>query len=247
MNILSVRNLSIDYRSSFGTVCAVKNVSFDVKKGETFTIVGRSGGGKSSIASAIMDLTTIDGGEIKSGEIFYKGQDLLKMSQAEKRAVKGKEISMIFQDPNSYLNPLIKAGRQIEESFIVCHPKASKSEIAQKIEETLERVELKDVDRIYNSYPHRLSGGQKQRILTAMAIINNPQLLIADEPTTGLDADVQKKILDLIKGLKVSLGLTVIMITHNMKVAQAYSDTVVEIKEGQLNVPQTLNSCSFHP
>jgi ABC-type dipeptide/oligopeptide/nickel transport system ATPase component len=234
MIILSIRNLSVDYQASFGKVYAVKNVSFDAQKGKTLTIVGQSGGGKSTIASAIMGLTEIDGGNISSGEIFYLSADLLKMKEEERRALKGKKISMIFQDPNSYLNPVMKAGGQIAENFKIYNPKAKKDEVIKKVEETLRKVDLRDFWRIYNSYPHQLSGGQKQRVLTAMAIINEPEILIADEPTAGLDADIQKQILDLIKELKISLGLTVIMIIHNLKAAEEYSDKIIEIKNGEI-------------
>ncbi|MCL2799339.1 MAG: ABC transporter ATP-binding protein [Endomicrobia bacterium] len=232
--ILEIKNLSIEYKTSSATVEAVKNVSFDVKKGETFVIVGRSGSGKSTLACALMDLTEIDGGKIKSGNIFYRGKDLLKMPFEEKRVLKGAKISMIFQDPQSYLNPVVKVGKQISESFTVHNPQASKDEIKKRVSEALKKVKLDDTERIFNSYPHQLSGGQKQRILISMAIMNNPEILIADEPTTGLDASIQKQILDLISELKNTLGLTLIMITHNMRIARKYSDTMAVMHNGEI-------------
>ncbi len=234
MAVLSVKNLNIEYKAAFGIVKAVKNVSFDIEKGETFVIVGRSGSGKSTVASALMDLTEIDGGYINSGSIIYGGADMTKMTFDEKRAIKGKKISMIFQDPQSYLNPVIKAGRQIDEAFSVHNPRAGKEEVRKKTKEVLEKVHLEDFDRIYNSYPHQLSGGQKQRILIAMAIMNSPEILIADEPTTGLDAAVQKQILDLLEELKTSLGLTLIMITHNIKIAAKYADRAAVMHDGEI-------------
>lgn len=234
MNILSVKNLNVEYNVASGTVYAVKNVSFDVEKGESFIIVGRSGSGKSTVASAIMDLTEIDGGKAESGQIIYKGADMREMSFEEKRKMKGKKISMVFQDPQSYLNPVIKVGKQISESYTAHNPGAPKEEINKKVKEILHKVQLDDTERILNSYPHQLSGGQKQRVLIGMAIINNPELLIADEPTTGLDAAVQKQILDLIHELKKSLGLTIIMITHNMKIAKKYSDKVAVMHNGEI-------------
>lgn len=232
--ILSVKNLSIDYKASFGIVNAVKNVSFDVKKGESFVIVGRSGSGKSTVASAIMDLTEIDGGRTKSGSIIFEGQDILRMSFDKKRAIRGKKISMIFQDPQSYLNPVIRVGKQIFEAYEAHNPDASADDIRKKAVEVLKMVKLEDTERIFNSYPHQLSGGQKQRILIAMAIINDPDILIADEPTTGLDASIQKQILDLIAELKNSMGLTLVMITHNMRIAKKYSDTIAVMHNGKI-------------
>ena len=192
MIILSVKNLTVEYKTSFGIVRAADNVSFDVNKGESFVIVGPSGSGKSTVVNAVMGLTDIDGGQIKSGSILYKDKNLLAISAKEKQEIRGKNIAMIFQDPQSYLNPVIKAGKQLAEAFEVHNPKAKKEEVLFRVKEVLNKVELNDFDRIYNSYPHQLSGGQKQRILIAMAIINNPEILIADEPTTGLDAMLQK-------------------------------------------------------
>ncbi|MDR2426979.1 MAG: ABC transporter ATP-binding protein [Endomicrobium sp.] len=234
MAILSVKNLSVDYKASFGIVNAIKNVSFDVEKGESFVIVGRSGSGKSTAASAIMDLTEFDGGEIKSGNIIYDGKDLLKLSFGKKRRIRGKKISMIFQDPQSYLNPVIRIGKQIFEAYETHNPGALKGEIRRKSEEVLKKVKLEDSARIFDSYPHQLSGGQKQRILIAMAIVNNPEILIADEPTTGLDAAVQKQILELIMELKNGMGLTLIMITHNMLIAKKYSDKLAVMHNGEI-------------
>jgi ABC-type dipeptide/oligopeptide/nickel transport system ATPase component len=232
--ILSVKNLSIDYKASFGVVCAVKDVSFDVVKGESFVIVGRSGSGKSTVASAVMDLTEIDGGRTKSGEIIFEGMDLLKINFDEKRKIRGKKISMIFQDPQSYLNPVVRVGKQIFEAYEVHNSGVSGQELRKRAEEALKTVNLTDTERILNSYPHQLSGGQKQRILIATAIINSPDILIADEPTTGLDASVQKQILDLISELKNSMGLTLIMITHNMRIAKKYSDSIAVMHNGEI-------------
>ena len=235
MIMLSVKKLSVEYKVSYGVIKAVKNISFNVKKGETLAVVGRSGSGKSTVASAIIGLTDIDGGIIKSGSVIYDKKDLLKLPFEEKRKIRGNKISMIFQDPQSYLNPVMKVGRQIEEAFTAHNPKASREEIKAKVIEVLKKVNLTDdAKRILDSYPHRLSGGQKQRILIAMAIINNPEILIADEPTTGLDAAVQKQVLDLLKELKEKLGLTMIIITHNMKVAQKYSDTLAVMHDGEI-------------
>lgn len=234
MVILSVKDLSIDYKASFGIVNAVKNVSFDVTKGESFVIVGRSGSGKSTVASAIMDLTEIDGGRTKSGSIIFDGQDILQMSFDKKRTIKGKKISMVFQDPQSYLNPVIRIGKQIFEAYEVHNPKASSDEVRKRSAEVLKKVNLEDSERIFKSYPHQLSGGQKQRILIAMATINEPEILIADEPTTGLDASIQKQILDLIADLKNSMGLTLIMITHNMRIAKRYSDKIAVMHDGEI-------------
>ena len=230
MTIISVKNLSVSYK----TTEAVKNAFFDIQKGESFVIVGRSGSGKSTVANAVMGLTKIDGGQITGGSIIYKDTNLLTLPENKKREIRGKSVAMIFQDPQSYLNPVMKVGKQLAESFQTHNPKAANTEVLAKAKETLKKVGLDEFDRIYNSYPHQLSGGQKQRILIAIAIINDPEILIADEPTTGLDAMLQKQILDLIVQLKNTLGLTLIMITHNMKVAQKYSDTVAVMHDGEI-------------
>lgn len=232
MAILSVKNLSIDYKASYGIVHAVKNVGFDIMKGESFAITGRSGSGKSSVASALMDLTSIDGGRIISGGVFYKGRDLFKMTLEEKRKIRGKNISMVFQDPQSYLNPVIRTGKQLSEAYKAHNPRACADEACEKAAEALRKVHLEDAERILASYPHQLSGGQKQRILIAMAIMNEPEILIADEPTTGLDAAVEKQILELIAKLKESMGLTLIMITHNMRIARKYCAMMAVMHEG---------------
>ncbi|MDR1941916.1 MAG: ABC transporter ATP-binding protein [Endomicrobium sp.] len=245
--ILSAQNLSVAYKTDSGVVKAVNGVSFDVAKGESFVIVGRSGSGKSTVVSAIMGLTDMDGGKVLSGKIMYGGKNLLSMPFDERRILYGKKISVVFQDPQSYLNPVIKVGRQIEEAVVVHNRGISKKDLSSIVNETLKKVKLDDLQRIANSYPHQLSGGQKQRILIAMAIINSPQLLIADEPTTGLDAAAQKQILDLIEELKQKLGLTLIMITHNMKVAKKYSDKIAVMHNGEITESASVKEIFENP
>jgi len=234
MKILEIKNLSVEYYRNKQVIPAVRDVSIDIEAGETLAIVGESGSGKSTLAMAMMGLIFSYEGRITSGQIIYKDKNLLKNSPADWQNIRGKEISIVFQDPQSSLNPVIKAGEQILEAKMIHSPTESFQELKEAVASSLKDVSFDDVSRIYNSYPHQLSGGQRQRIALAMAIINRPKILIADEPTTALDVTIQKEILDLIDKLKNEFSLTVIFITHNLALAYERCSRIAVMKEGKI-------------
>lgn len=228
--ILSVKNLFVGYYVNAKYQEVLKNINLDIKEATTCAIVGQSGSGKSTLALSLMGLISIDNGKIKSGSITFQNKDLI--SNISK--IRGKDISIVLQDPHSYLNPVITAGKQVLEALEVYNNNLSKEEKISRIKDVFKKVKLDYFERIYNSYPHQLSGGQKQRILIAMAIINSPKLLIADEPTSGLDLTVQKQILELFAELKKELKLTMIIITHNILIAKKYCDYVAVMYKGEI-------------
>jgi microcin C transport system ATP-binding protein len=227
MPLLSLKNLSI----SFANQQVVKDFSFDLSAQKITALVGQSGSGKSLTALAILGLAR----KAKiSGEIIFAGKNLLALSEKDFCKIRGKEIGMVFQDPNSSLNPLHKIGKQIAEAITIHQPKISKKDLQNRIAELLKMVELESVGTRLNDYPHQFSGGQKQRVMLAIALANNPKILIADEPTTALDIKIQNEILDLILRLKNELGLCVLFITHNLRAIARIADEVIEIKNGKL-------------
>ncbi len=228
--ILSIKNLYAGYYINSKYLEILKNINLDIEEGKTYAIVGQSGSGKSTLALGLMGLISIDNGKIEKGNITFCDNDLI----LNINKIRGKDISIVLQDPHSYLNPVITVGKQVLEALEVYNKHLSKEEKTKKVKEVFEKVKLDDFERIYNSYPHQLSGGQKQRILIAMAIINNPKLLIADEPTSGLDLTVQKQILELFADLKKTLNLTMIIITHNILIAKKYSDYVAVMYKGEI-------------
>ena len=227
MPLLSLKNLSI----SFANQQVVKAFSFDLSAQKITALVGQSGSGKSLTALAILGL--VRKAKI-SGEIIFAGKNLLTLSEKEFCKIRGKEIGMVFQDPSSSFNPLHKIGKQIAEAITIHQPKISKKDLQNRIAELLKMVELESLKTRLDDYPHQFSGGQKQRIMLAIALANNPKILIADEPTTALDVKIQNEILDLILRLKNELGLCVLFITHNLRAIARIADEVVEIKNGQL-------------
>lgn len=234
MNILEIKKLSVEYYRNKKIIHAVKNFSLTVQKGETLAIAGESGSGKSTVALSILNLIMPYEGKITSGKILFHNHDILDYTENDLRSLRGSEISMIFQDPFSSLNPVLTAGEQIIESLSAHRYDLTKNEKEIITEKTLKEVMFTDPKRIMNSYPHQLSGGQRQRIVIAAAIINRPQILIADEPTTALDVTIQKEILDLIDKLKKELNLTVILITHNLPLAYERSSRIAVMYGGEL-------------
>jgi peptide/nickel transport system ATP-binding protein len=221
---LSVENLAVQFRTEDGIVQAVDGVSFTLERGKTLAIVGESGSGKSVTAQAVMGLVKSTGGRV-SGEIWLDGQELNRLSSAEVQALRGNEMAMIFQDPMSSLHPFYRIGDQIVEA-ILAHRKVGKSAARRETLEMLKHVGIPAAERRIDAYPHQLSGGMRQRVMIAMALINSPQLLIADEPTTALDVTVQAQILELIRRLQGEFGTTVIMITHDLGVVADVADDV---------------------
>lgn len=230
MKLLSIKKLSAGYYVNASFIEVLHNIDLNVMAGDSSAIVGQSGSGKSTLALSLMGLISIDNGKISEGNIEFCNKDL----PSNIAKIRGKDISIVLQDPHSYLNPVIKAGPQVLEALEVYNKNLTKEEKLNIVKEVFQKVKLDDFDRIYNSYPHQLSGGQKQRILIAMAVINNPKLLIADEPTSGLDADVQKQILELFAELKKELNLTMVIITHNISIAKKYCNKTAVMYRGEI-------------
>jgi peptide/nickel transport system ATP-binding protein len=229
--VLSVKNLSIALPSGADRALAVENISFDVNAGEILCLLGESGSGKSIIAFSIMGLLP-DNVRVSAGEIQLGGEDLQKLSPNELRAKRGDDIAMVFQEPMTALNPVMSCGEQLDE-LLAEHTQLSSSERKAKTLAMFEAVKLPEPDRIYASYPHQLSGGQRQRIMIAMALILEPKLLIADEPTTALDVTTQAEVLALIKTLQRERGTAVLFITHDMGVVAEIADRVVVLQHGK--------------
>jgi peptide/nickel transport system ATP-binding protein len=231
-HLVEVRGLSVDFHTREGIVHAVKNVSWHIDRGETLAILGESGSGKSVSSSALMGLIDIPPGRIRSGEVLYQGEDLLKVSPERQREINGSKIAMVFQDTLAALNPVYQIGWQVAETFRA-HGTARAS-ANEKALELLERVGLNNARDRFDDYPHQFSGGQRQRIMIAMAIALNPDLLIADEPTTALDVTVQARILRLLKDLQRERGMGLLMITHDLGIVAGLADRVAIMHDGEI-------------
>ena len=243
MSLLSIKNLSVEFKTKDLYVKALKGVSFDLNQGESLGVVGESGSGKSVTALSVMSLISQPPGEITSGEIFFKGKDLLKNTEKQLRAVRGNHISMIFQEPMTSLNPVFTVGYQIDEALIL-HQKLNKKEAREKSIDLLNQVGIKDPRGRINSYPHEMSGGQRQRVMIAMAIACKPDLLIADEPTTALDVTIQKQIIELLKNLQEKMNMSIIFISHDLGIIAQISQRVLVMNQGKI-VEEGLTSDIF--
>ena len=232
-NLLEVKNLQFSFRTYGGVVKAVRDVSFEVRPGEILGIVGESGCGKSVTSQCLMRLNPEPPGFFEGGEILYKGKDVLKMNKKELRQFRGKEISYIFQDPMTSLNPTMRIGKQIEEVF-VGRKGMSAAEKKAKALEILKMVGISDGERRYKQYPHELSGGMKQRVMIAIALVGSPSIVIADEPTTSLDVTIEAQILDVLKNLQKTLGTSIILITHDLGVIAKLCDRVLVMYGGKI-------------
>ncbi len=231
--LLEVKNLSVSFKTFFGEVEAVRNISFHVGKSETVAIVGESGCGKSVTANSIVQLLPMPPAFFKDGEIIFDGENLLNKSDKEMEKIRGNEISMIFQDPMTSLNPTMKIGKQIMEGLIK-HRGLSRSEARQKAIEMLDLVAVPQPEKRIDQYPHEFSGGMRQRVMIAIAMISTPRLLIADEPTTALDVTVQAQILELMKDIQKKFNMSIIIITHDLGVVADMSDRVIVMYAGQI-------------
>ena len=231
--MLSVRNLSASFHTRAGIVRAVRNVSFDVAPGETLGIVGESGSGKSVTCYSIMGLIPMPPGRIESGSAMLDGTDLLRCPEKELRAIRGKRISMIFQDPMTSLNPYLTIGEQVAEPLVI-HEGAGKKEARTRALEQLALAGIPDAEQRMDAYPHQFSGGMRQRVMIAMAMVCKPKLLIADEPTTALDVTIEAQILRLMKELRDETGMSVLIITHNMGVVAEICDYVYVMYAGKI-------------
>lgn len=230
--LLEVKNLKTQFETDRGTVNAVNGVNFKIEKGETFGLVGESGAGKSVTSLSIMDLVDSPG-HIANGEIYYKGKDLLSLSEEEIRDYRGNEIAMIFQDPMTSLNPAFTVGEQISD-VIIEHMNINRSDARNKAVELLSDVGIPDASERIDDYPHQFSGGMRQRALIAMSLSCNPDLLIADEPTTALDVTIQAQIIDLLKDLQEDYNMSILLITHDMGVISEICDTVAVMYAGKI-------------
>lgn len=231
MSLLSVKNLCVNFYTREGVTEAVKDVSFELEEGKILGIVGESGSGKSVSCYSMLGLIPCPPGRIEAGEAIFEGRDLLKMSEKQLRSVRGNDISMIFQDPMTSLNPFMRVGDQLTETYRL-HYDCTRAEARQRAVAALEEVGIRDATKRVNAYPHEFSGGMRQRVMIAMALISEPKLLIADEPTTALDVTVQAQILDLIKDLNRKRGLSVIFISHDLAVIANMANHVLVMKEG---------------
>lgn len=241
--ILEIKDLHVHYTSGKKTVKALNGISFSLEEGESLGIVGETGAGKTTMALAIMQLIATPPGKIVNGEIIYKGQDLIKKNESEKRKIRGHEISMIFQDPMTALNPMLTVGNQIAE-VVKLHNNVSNEEAMKRAREMMEIVGI-DGSRA-DEYPHQFSGGMKQRIVIAIALVCNPTLLIADEPTTALDVTIQAQVLDLIEKLKVEFKTSLLLITHDLGVVAEICNKVAIIYAGQIVEYGTLDHIYNH-
>ncbi len=231
--LLSVEDLEVHFKTEGGIVKAVDGVSFQLKRGETLGIVGESGSGKSVTCNSIMRLIPSPPGRIAGGRILFEGRDLRTIPQKEMLRLRGNEISMIFQDPMTSLNPFLKVSRQLTE-VLELHQKMTGQQARTVALEMLEMVGIPDPSRRFDQYPHQFSGGMRQRVMIAMALLCKPKLLIADEPTTALDVTIQAQILELIRDLKEQVGTSVILVTHDLGVVAGMADDLLVMYAGKV-------------
>ena len=231
--LLEVKDVRVDFRTIGGSLSAVRGNSFSIYKGETMSIVGESGSGKSVTARAIMQMLADNATVGEETEVLFKGEDLMKYSEPEMQKIRGDRITMIFQEPLTSLNPIYRIGDQVAE-IILAHRNISKAEAKTEVIRLLNEVQIPDPEARFAQYPHQLSGGQRQRVMIAMALANEPDLLIADEPTTALDVTVQAEILTLLKNLQKKHGMAVMLITHDLGVVRATSDRICVMRYGEI-------------
>lgn len=232
-DLVEFRNLQTHFHTSAGIVKAVNDVSFKIREGETLCVVGESGCGKSVTAMSLMQLIETPPGKIAGGEILFEGKDLLKMSKREMSSIRGNEISMIFQEPMSSLNPVLTIGQQIVEPILL-HTLLDRKKAKARAIELISLVGIPRAESIFDAYPHELSGGMRQRIMIAIALSCEPKLLIADEPTTALDVTIQAQILDLMRDIKKKLNTAIMLITHDLGVVAEMADYVVVMYAGKV-------------
>ena len=230
-NILEIRNLVVEYHTDDAVIHAVNGVDLSIRRGETIGLVGETGAGKTTIARAILRIVQAPAGRICGGEIIFDGEDLMKKSEADMRKIRGDKIAMIFQDPMTALNPIDTVGSQVLEAIKLHNPGTKKSLRAR----AGDMLELVGIPRErYDEYPHQFSGGMKQRVVIAMALACNPELLLADEPTTALDVTIQAQVLEMMQELKNKLGTSVILITHDLGVVAQFCTAVAVVYAGEI-------------
>ncbi|MBO1002511.1 ABC transporter ATP-binding protein [Pseudogracilibacillus auburnensis] len=244
--LLEVNNLQVTFKTNNTEVHAVRGVNFQLKEKETLAIVGESGSGKSVTAQSIIKLISEPPGKINNGSIFYKGEDLLTKPERYFSSIRGKEISMIFQDPMSSLNPTLKIGRQIAET-IIRHEKVNKETAYKRTIELLKLVGIPNPEKRIDQYPYEFSGGMRQRVMIAIALSCNPKILIADEPTTALDVTIQAQIIELLNDLQQKLNMSTIIITHDLGVVANMAHRVVVMYGGKVAETGTVDEIFYQP
>ncbi|OWV79788.1 microcin ABC transporter ATP-binding protein [Rhizobium sp. R635] len=244
--LLSVRDLSVAFHQGGETSLAVDRISFDIAKGEVVALVGESGSGKSVSANSILRLLPYPSASHPSGEILFKGKDLLKASERALREVRGNDVTMIFQEPMTSLNPLHTIEKQIAE-ILALHQGISGQAARERVLELLNQVGIREPEKRLKAYPHELSGGQRQRVMIAMALANRPELLIADEPTTALDVTVQAQILELLRQLKTAHGMSLLFITHDLGIVRKFADRVCVMTKGKIVETGTVTDVFANP
>ncbi|MGY5800965.1 ABC transporter ATP-binding protein [Rhizobium sp. LEGMi12c] len=244
--VIDARNIAVKFKVEDGIVDAVKDITFQLYRGETIAIVGESGSGKSVTARTVMGLLTKRAVVSDKSAVHYDGKNVLKFSERARRQLRGDRISMIFQEPMSSLNPIYTIGSQIVEAIRV-HRKVSRRDAEKRALDLLKQVQIPDPEARLKQYPHQLSGGQRQRVMIAMALANDPDVLIADEPTTALDVTVQAQILNLIRNLQKQLGMAVILITHDLTVVRQFSDYVYVMQHGEMREHNTTDALFANP
>jgi len=232
--LLSIRDLAVEFRTDDGLVHAVDGITYDVFPGETLGIVGESGSGKSVSTMSILGLIPQPPGRIRSGTAMFKGKDLLKMKKRELRRFRGDELAMVFQDPMTSLNPVIRIGDQLGEAIKTHYPKESDHKVKERVIELLRLVGVPNPDARYAQYPHEFSGGMRQRAMIAMSIANSPSLLIADEPTTALDVTIQAQVLEVLKTVQEKTDAATILITHDLGIVAELCDRVIVMYAGRI-------------
>jgi oligopeptide/dipeptide ABC transporter ATP-binding protein len=232
--VLSIRNLVVEFRTEDGVVHAVDDISYDVYPGETLGIVGESGSGKSVSTMSILGLIPQPPGRIASGTAMFKGKDLLKMKKRELRRVRGDEVAMIFQDPMTSMNPVLKVGYQLGEAIKTHYPKEPNDKVKSRVIDLLRLVGVPNPESRYDNYPHEFSGGMRQRAMIAMSIANSPSLLIADEPTTALDVTIQAQVLEVLKRVQAETQAATILITHDLGIVAELCERVIVMYGGKI-------------
>lgn len=245
-NLLSVRNLKTEFHTKGGIIHAVNGVSFDLKEGETLGIVGESGCGKSVSVMSLLGLIPTPPGKVTNGTALFKGQDLLKMSDKDLQHIRGAQISMVFQDPMTSLNPVLTIGDQLVEAYAI-HIGGSKKAASKRAVDMLELVGIPNAKERLKDYPHQFSGGMRQRAMIAMALTCMPQVLIADEPTTALDVTIQAQIIELVKRLRDELGMAIIWITHDLGIVAGLAKKVLVMYAGYIVESSDVEDLYAHP
>ena len=245
-NVLEIKDLSIHYEMREGVVKALNGVDLALKEGASHGLVGETGAGKTTLAKGVMGLMPKPYGKIKSGQVLYDGQDLLQLNKQEMRRIRGNEVSIIFQDPMTSLNPVYTIGNQICE-VIRLHTKKSKAEARARATELLTLVGINEPEKRLKQYPHELSGGMRQRVMIAIALACEPKLLIADEPTTALDVTIQAQILELMIELREKLGMSIIMITHDLGIVSSMCEKIAVMYAGHIVEYGTTDEIFYNP